>query len=95
MSCKIIFKSSGKHQILAVPTQNQFNIRSSLLVDKAFQITSRILVEDPKINLGPNMKLEEKDILHLSQASETDLINWAKNHNLIISKIDYVTKKNI
>lgn len=93
MFCKIISTSLGEHQILAIPTQNQFNIRSSLLVDKVFQITSRILIESPKINLGPNMELQEKDILHLSQASETDLINWAKDHNLIISKIDYVAKK--
>jgi hypothetical protein len=93
MFSKTISTSLGPHQIIAIPTQNQFNIRVSRQVEGTFQITSRILIESPRIDLGPKMRVAEKEIFHLAQASEDELMEWSLEHDLTISKIDYISKK--
>jgi hypothetical protein len=80
-------------EILTIGTQNQFNISISKFTDSNRQIQSRLVVEDPRINLKDTMQISDEDIMMLSEATPAELSHWASSRDLVITKVDYLSKE--
>lgn len=88
-----LYQNDEPLEILTIGTQNQFNISVSKFIDSNRQPQSRLVVEDPYVNLGDVMQISDEDVIMLSEAGSEELSKWASDHNLVITKVDYLSKQ--